>query len=250
MFNFVICEDNYNTGIVLKNLVTEYADKKSLDYNILFINDNFEQVIDFTKSNIGHVNVFFMDIVLNEENSTGLTLAKQIRKIDVMAYFIIITSHPELSLKVFNYKIKALDLIFKQEENIEKRIGECLDTILSESSKIDNLNLRSQITIKSVNGLHTVKLSDILYFETRPGYRFIYCTLTDKTCIVFRDTLREVKKELDSRFFQCHRSFIINTRYIKKFCRNRQSYSVIMEDGKICDVSRSKWKELLSHANV
>ena len=128
MYNFIICEDNFNTGILLKKIITEYANEKNLDYNIKLFNENFDQVIEFTKSNIGHVNVFFMDIILNEENSTGLTLAKQIRKIDVLAYFIIITSHPELSLKVFNYRIKALDCIFKQEEDIEKRIYECLDT--------------------------------------------------------------------------------------------------------------------------
>jgi len=247
MFNFVICEDNFSTALILKNIITEYASEKNLDYSIKLYNNSFEEIVEFAKSNIGHVNVFFIDIVLNEKNSTGLTLAKQIRKIDVMAYFIIITSHPELSLKVFNYKLKALDCIFKQEEDLEKRIRECLDTIVTESSRINGLTLKNQITIKSINGIHTVNLSDILYFETRPGCRLIYCVLSDNTCISFRHTMKELIKNLDSRFFQCHRSFIINTRFIKRFYRNRQSYSVIMEDGKICDVSRTKWKELLSH---
>ncbi|AGC67544.1 accessory gene regulator A [Thermoclostridium stercorarium subsp. stercorarium DSM 8532] len=250
MFNFVICEDNFNTAVILKNMVTEYANEKNLDYTVKLCHSNFEQVVEFAKSNIGHVNVYFLDIVLNEKNSTGLTLAKQIRKFDVMAYFIIITSHPELSLKVFNYKIKALDCIFKQEEDLEKRIRECLDTIISESAQINGLTLRKQITIKGINGVHTVSLGDILYFETRPGCRLIYCVLTDRTCIAFRHTMRELIKELDSRFFQCHRSFIINTRFIKRFFRNKQSCSVIMEDGKICDVARSKWKELMSHVSL
>lgn len=250
MLNFIICEDNYNTGIIIKNIITRYADEKKLDYNVKLFHNDFNQVIEFTKSNAGHVNVFFMDIVLNDENTTGLTLAKQIRAIDTMAYFVIITSHPELSLKVFNYKLKALDCIFKQEENIERHIHECIDTIISEASRIDNLNLRSQITLKSVYGLHTVNLNNILYFETRPGCRLIYCTLTDHTCIAFRNTMKELAKDLDSRFFQCHRSFIINTRYIKHISRKRQSYSVTMEDGKICDVARSKWKELLSYVKI
>jgi len=250
MFNFVICEDNFNTAVILKNIITEYAGKRNLDYSIKLYNNNFGEIVDFARSNIGHVNVFFIDIVLNEKDSTGLSLAKQIRKFDVMAYFIIITSHPELSLKVFNYKIKALDCIFKQEEDLEKRIRECLDTIVAESSKIDGLILKNQITIKSINGIHTVNLNDILYFETRPGCRLIYCILTDNTCIAFRHTMKDLMKSLDSRFFHCHRSFIINTRFIKRFFRNRQCYSVIMEDGKICDVSRSKWKELLSHVSL
>lgn len=249
MYNFIICEDNYNSSVILKNIITEYANEKKLDYRIKLYNSNFEQIIEFAKSNTGNVNVFFLDIVLDEK-STGLSLAKQIRRIDVMAYFVIITSHPELSLKVFNYKIKALDCIFKQEEDFEKRIHECLDTVIMESSRIDGLILRNQITIKSTDGIHTVNLSDILYFETRPGCRLIYCILSDHTCISFRHTMKELIKDLDSRFFQCHRSFIINTQFIKRFFRNRQSYSVIMEDGKACDVSRSKWKELLSHVSL
>lgn len=250
MYNFVICEDNYNTAITIKNIIIEYANKKNLDYAVKIFNSNFKQILEFAKSNIGHVNVFFIDIVLNDEDTTGLTLAKQIRNTDIMAYFIIITSHPELSLKVFQYKIKALDCIFKQEEKVQKRICECLDIIVSESSKIEYLNLNSQITLKGVNGLYNVNIGDILYVETRPGSRLLYCTLTDHTCIEFRSTLKEVIKSLDDRFFQCHRSFIVNTKYIKKFCRNKQTYSVIMGDGKICDVSRAKWKELLSHAKI
>ena len=250
MYNFVICEDNITTGIMIQKIISEYAGEKKLDYSIKLLSENFDEAIEFAEANTGHVNVFLIDIILNEGNRTGLTLAKQIRKVDVMAYFIIITSHPELSLKVFRYKIKALDCIFKQEEDVEKRIRECLDTIVSESVRIDSLKVRNQITLRSTSGIHTVNLSDILYFETRPGCRFIYCILIDHTCIEFRYSMKDLIKELDSRFFQCHRSYIINTKHIKKFCINRQTYSAIMADSKICDVSRPRWKELMSHVRL
>ena len=50
MYNFIICEDNFNTGILLKKIITEYANEKNLDYNIKLFNENFDQVIEFTKS--------------------------------------------------------------------------------------------------------------------------------------------------------------------------------------------------------
>ena len=92
MYNFVICEDNLNTASIIKGFITEYTAKKNLDCHIHLFQDHFEKVIEFAEANLGHINVYFMDIILNQENASGLTLARQIRKIDIMAYIIFITS--------------------------------------------------------------------------------------------------------------------------------------------------------------
>jgi two-component system response regulator AgrA len=102
-----------------------------------------------------------------------------------------------------------------------------------------------QITLKRSNSLHTVKLNDILYIETRPGFRLLYCALKDGSVLEFHDTMKNVMKNLDSRFFHCHRSFIINIHQIRKLENDKQYYSVTMNDGKICDVSKPNWKELI-----
>ncbi len=246
MYNFIICEDNFNTGSIIKGFIAEYAARKNLDCQIHMFQDRFEQVIEFAESNQGHINVYFFDIILNHENTTGLTLARQIRKIDIMAYFIFITSHPELSLKVFQYKLKALDYIYKQDENIQKRINECIDTVMREMTQLGNVDVTRQITLKSANNFYTVNLNDILYFETRPGSRMLNCVLKDGTDIEFYDTMKAIIKQLDSRFFHCHRSFIVNTRQIKKLGSGSHFYSVIMNNGKECDVSKTRWKELVT----
>lgn len=247
MYNFVICEDNQNTASIIRGFVYEYAVQNDLDCNIYLFQNQFEKVIEFAESNLGHINVYFLDIILNQDNTTGLTLARQIRKIDIMAYFIFITSHPELSLKVFQYKLKALDYIYKQDENIQKRIQECIDTIVNEMSKIGNIDMTRQITLKRMNDFYTVSLNDIVYFETRPGSRMLYCILKDGAEIEFYDTLKEVMNHLDSRFCHCHRSFIINLRQIRKLGSESGIYSVTMSNGKVCDVSKTKWRELVEY---
>lgn len=247
MYNFIICEDNQITASIIRNFVNEYAVKNDLDFNVYLFQNQFEKVIEFAESNLGHVNVYFLDIILNQENTTGLTLARQIRKIDIMAYFIFITSHPELSLKVFQYKLKALDYIYKQDENIQKRVQECIDAIINEMSKIGSIDVTRQITLKKMNDYYMVNLNDILYFETRPGSRMLYCVLKNGTDIEFYDTLKEVMKQLDGRFFHCHRSFIINLRQVRKLSSDNGIYSVTMSNGKVCDVSKTKWKELVEY---
>ncbi|HZK28088.1 MAG TPA: LytTR family DNA-binding domain-containing protein [Thermoclostridium sp.] len=249
MYNIVICEDNFDTGIILKKIIVGYFKEKDLDHTFKLFNQSFEKVIDFAKCNIDNINIYFIDIVLNDEQVSGLSLARQIREVDIMAYLIFVTSHPEFSLRIFNYKLKALDCIFKQELNIKSRIYECLDTIVFESSKIEQLNIPSQIALKGVNELYTINQSDVLYFETRPGSRLLYCVLIDGSCIPFRNTLKELIKDLGSQFFQCHRSYIINTKQIKKMFKDRQSYCVMMNNDQTCDVSRLKWKELYDHVS-
>ncbi|NLY17908.1 MAG: response regulator transcription factor [Clostridiaceae bacterium] len=253
MYNFFICEDNINTANIIKKYITEYTAKKNMDCHIRIINKNFRQVIEYAKSNIGHVNVYFLDIILNDENTTGLTLAREIRKIDAMAYLIFITSHPELSLKVFQYKLKALDYIYKHDENIQKRVCECIDSITEEINQIGNLDLNRndrQIILKSLNDVYTVDLNNILYFETNPGSRMLNCVLKDGTTIEFYDTLKNVMRKLDSRFCHCHRSYIINIRYIKKLGGMKPIYTATMSNGKVCDVSKTKWKDLVARVRA
>lgn len=69
---------------------------------------------------------FFLDICLQSE-MTGLILAQELRKIQPRCFIIFITSHSEMSILTFQYKVEALDFIIKDSsENIRKRIHECL----------------------------------------------------------------------------------------------------------------------------
>jgi two-component system response regulator AgrA len=250
MFNFIICEDDLHSGSIIKSIIAGYTSFKGIDCQTILFQNHFERIIDFAENNLEHHNVYFIDIILNQENTTGLLLAKQIRQIDVMAYLIFITSYLEFSLKIFQYKLRALDYIYKHEDNVQKRICDCIDTIILEVSQLQNADTSRQITLRSVNQIYTIQLQDIMYIETRPGSRLLYCVLKDGNIIEFHDTLKGVLKKLDSRFFQCHRSYIVNTRQIKKLGNEKQFYSVTMNDGKVCDVSKPNWKELISRVKT
>lgn len=250
MINYVICEDNPNTGSIIRGYITDYAAAKQMPCHIFLYQSHFDKVIEFAEKNLEHTNVYFLDIILNQDNMSGLTLARQIRKIDITAYLIFISSHPELSLKIFQNRLKALDYICKLDDNVQKRICDCIDTIAYETSLSGNTDISRKIMLKRTNSIYTVKLSDIMYIETRPGSRLLYCALNDGTVIEFHDSLKEVMKRLDNRFFHCHRSYIVNTRHIKELGNRKQLYSVTMNDGKVCDVSKPKWKELMNHVRA
>lgn len=250
MYNFIICEDNPNTACVIRGYIAEYTAQKKLDCSIVLYQNHFEKALEHAQEVPGQTNVFFLDIVLNQEYISGFTLARQIRKKDMMAYIIFISSHPEFSLKILQYKLRALDYIYKHDDNFQKRIFDCIDVVVDETSRREEADSSRQITLKLGNSIHTVKLNDILYIETRPGSRFLYCVLKDGSVLQFNDTMKNVIKHLDNRFFQCHRSYIINTRQVRKLEHDKHYYSVTMKNGKICDVSKPNWKELVNRVKV
>ncbi len=250
MYNFIICEDNPNAGSIIKGFISDYSALKKLDFRIHLFQNHFERVLEFAQANAGHTNVYFLDIILNQDNLSGLTLARQIRRKDMMAYLIFISAHPEFSMKILQYKVRALDYLYKLDENFQRRICDCIHVILDETNRMMDADPSRQITLKKANSLFSVKLSDILYIETRPGSRLIHCTLKDGTELEFHDTLKNVMKSLDNRFFHCHRSYIVNVREIRKLENEKQYYCATMNDGKVCDVSKPNWKELISRVRA
>ena len=113
--------------------------------------------------------VFFLDICLQSE-MTGLILAQELRKIQPRCFIIFITSHSEMSILTFQYKVEALDFIIKDSsENIRKRIHECL------------MDINKKRVVEFTGHLKSV--------EVQLDYRFYRC---HRSYIVNTDNIKEV----------------------------------------------------------
>ncbi len=102
-----------------------------------------------------------------------------------------------------------------------------------------------------------------LGIKTDVGYLYIeynhifYIKSLKKQCIVSNSevsytvnySLKDIQNMLDDRiFYQCHRSYLVNTNQIAKWMKNK-SISIEMKDGVLIPVSRnkvSKFKAFLS----
>ena len=177
--------------------------------------------------------VFFLDICLQSE-MTGLILAQELRKIQPRCFIIFITSHSEMSILRFQYKVEALDFIIKDSsENIRKRIHECLMDI---NKKILTVNKKQQksILITQNDRLIAVDYDEVLFFETSENNHKIILH-AKKRVVEFTGHLKSVEVQLDYRFYRCHRSYIVNTDNIKEV--NFQKLTSYMENGEICPIS-------------
>lgn len=82
-----------------------------------------------------------------------------------------------------------------------------------------------------------LKLDDILYFER--DKRVTYVATTEKEYTV-DDKILEIEERIASDdFVRCHTSFLVNFSYVKECTKKK----MLLENGKIVDISRSYWKK-------
>ncbi len=82
-----------------------------------------------------------------------------------------------------------------------------------------------------------IPFEDIVFCEIIN--RKVYLHLVSSEIIDFYDRIENLETKLDSRFFRCHRSYLINLRHLKSY-KNGMAY---MESGEEIPVSRLRSKE-------
>lgn len=119
--NLIICEDdrrfreNINKVVNREIIINDYNVKISL------VTDKEEEILNYVKNHLYDENIYFLDIELNTKNE-GIDLARKIREYDKRGYIVFITSHEELAILTYKYKLAAFDYIVKSTfENLKKR---------------------------------------------------------------------------------------------------------------------------------
>lgn len=102
------------------------------------------------------------------------------------------------------------------------------------------LNLEPQITItvKDSSKIYLIQLSDIHFVEAGKDYQTI---ITQERKYLFKGKLFELQKQLPSqKFVRTHKSFIVNTLFIKELhSQNNGDYSILLKNGATLKLSRN-----------
>lgn len=240
-----IIEDNNTILEHLYQIVLEYNQSKGFACDVKLFGQDFESILDNLAPHPSQTNIYFLDIILGEF-SNGLKLAQRIRDKDIFGYIIFVTSHLEFAFPAIQYKIRALDYILKNDGDLKNRIFQCLDTIRKEIAGKPN-EVEEQTILIRTNGTHfIIPLNDIIYFETNTTKRSIVLHTQDKA-IEFRDSLDELQNRLNESFYRCHRSYLINLRYIQSISRKRSDLHVLLKNGTKCLISPRYLRGLLRY---
>lgn len=232
MIDVYICEDNERQLNLFRKYIEDAILIEAIDMRISLATVDPHVLLDKIASaeNLG---LFFLDIDLKSDIN-GLVLAQQIRRIQPRCFIIFITSHSEMSFLTFQYKVEALDFIIKDtSKHIREKIHECLLNVEDKYTSLNN-SVSKTFMITQNDRRTAVDYNDIIFFETSNNIHKIILH-AKRRVVEFSGQLKDIEKQLDQRFYRCHRSYLINKDNIAEVDFN--DLSVQMNNGETCPIS-------------
>ena len=203
-----------------------------------FVEDNYEEVVIekiqdremFTEE----VSAKFYDIVIYDisgrKNKEDVIFELQSFRLQCPECDILLMAETE-EYAITGYKVHAYDYIVLSEE--ESLVSSFVRVM---KEKYDRYNTIYSVRMKGV--WRRLKLKDIVYMETNDHHVIFHMSngQSYKKLANFTNLTPSVKGIRD--LFQCHKSYVINGRYIKDMVQN----SFVMKDGKVISISKPNRK--------
>lgn len=198
-FSIFIFEDDKIQATALKNYINEY----SQDMHPVIAASTKEAISILSKE--PYFRAYFLDISTNPdaENTDGLKIAEYIRhKTKNNAPIIFTTAFPkhiyhavnDINCTAYLLKPYTKEQLFRQLDNI--------------------LGTERDFTIKTIDNIR-IKLNfdDVFYFESHGRYIIAHTLHGEFMTRQYR--LKQILELFPAYFEQCHKSYIVNTRYIE-----------------------------------
>ena len=231
MIHIYLCEDNEKQLNRWKDIIEKYLLMNPTE-SILYCSSSKPEELLSVRRQSKTIGLYFLDIDL-QSNKNGIELAQEIRKYDPRGYIVFVTTHSEMAVLTFRYKVEAMDFITKDEtETLPLQICSCIQNAeRNYKTQLDSTN--RLLSIKVDKDSLVLDQNDIVAITTSNDSHKI--TVHTKTGIrQISGSLKEFQATLNSGFCQCNRSTIVNLKHVLKYSRedalllmnNRETYSV------------------------
>ena len=227
MLSFAICDDSDFFRTQIKEYIMSYFINNNLDYVIEEF-ENGEKLL----SSENKFDLIFLDYEFEDKGYNGIEIAKKLRIANDYTTIIFITSFPAIvfdsfEVDTFRFLVKPIDKI---------KLFKALDDFISRIKKDDF------IQIKSNGSAYYIKESKISYIEAHGKYCIIYLEDSAHQYLEYQDTLSKVSELLGDVFYRCHKSFVVNMKYISSFDKS----SIKMKNQKTIPISRGKRNDFMT----
>ena len=198
-FSIFIFEDDKIQATALKNYINEY----SQDMHPVIAASTKEAISILSKE--PYFRAYFLDISTNPdaENTDGLKIAEYIRhKTKNNAPIIFTTAFPK---HIYHAVIDIHCTAYLLKPYTKEQLFRQLDNILG---------TERDFTIKTIDNIR-IKLNfdDVFYFESHGRYIIAHTLHGEFMTRQYR--LKQILELFPAYFEQCHKSYIVNTRYIE-----------------------------------
>lgn len=239
MLSVFICEDDDAQRKRIEQIVTNYIMIEEFDMELILSTKNPYNILTYLTEYPNTRGIYFLDIDLRYDIN-GIQLGSQIREKDINGKIIFITTHSELLILTFTYKVEAMDYILKDDTDvIQQRIYEDLEQA-QKHYQSENKQEYARIKLKIGNQIRVFSVDSIIFIETSPIPHKLILHLENNT-IEFYGKINEIE-ELAPNFILTHKSYLVNYQNIVSLDKKKRK--IIMRNGEHCFYSVRKLKQL------
>lgn len=222
MVHIAICDDEKYMSDKIRAMVSAFFRRKNMDIEISQFSSG-KEVLEYDRT----IDILFLDIQMN--GMGGMETARKLRRSKFRGVLIFITVLKEMVFQSF--EVQAFDYLVKPIE--ERQFEKTMERLLASMKNAGEASLLVQKGYES----RIISFEEIVFCEIID--RKVYLHLASSEVVDFYERIENLEMRLDSRFFRCHRSFLINLKYLKSY-KNGIAY---MENDKEIPVSRLRSKE-------
>ena len=222
MVYIAICDDEKYMSDQIRRMASDFFRGKNVETAVTQFTCG-EELLQYDKT----IDILFLDIQMKGLN--GMDTARKLRERKFKGFLIFITVLKEMVFQSF--EVQAYDYLVKPVE--QRPFDKMMERLFISMQNAGEANLLVQKGYES----RIISLEDIVYCEIID--RKVYLHLSTGEIVDFYDRIENLENKLDNRFFRCHRSFLINMKYLKSY-KNQTAY---MEDNSTIPVSRLRSKE-------
>ncbi len=223
MIRVAICDDESRTADQVKKLASDFFREKNVEASIVCFS-NGEELLKYDRN----MDIIFLDIRM--EGMDGMEAAGKLRHRGFKGAIIFITVLKEMVFQSF--EVQAYDYLLKPIG--KKQFTKTMERLFVSMKDVSE----EKLLVQKGYERSIISFDEIVYAEVID--RKVYLHLASSEVVDFYDRIENLEDRLDGRFFRCHRSFLINLKYLKSY-KNGAAY---MENGKEIPVSRLRSKEL------
>lgn len=173
--------------------------------------------------------LIFLDIQM--PGFDGMETAKQLRERLPEAAFIFVTVLKDYMPEAF--QVEASDYLIKPVE--DARLSLTLDRVLKKLKR----KREPHLFIRTLNQCRSIAFGSIFYCEVINRKLYLH---TQDGLIEYYGKMDALEKQLDSRFFRCHRSYLVNLDYLKAYTNGQ----ILLQDESCIPVSRLRHGEFMN----
>lgn len=190
----------------------------------------------------------FLDIEMPYYN--GFEVLEQLKSIQFDCIFT--TSYDQYAIRAIrfsalDYLLKPVDpeelkaAVQKAEQHKHSLLQQQMELLLQRFQQPQPVINR--IALPSVDGLQIIPVDTILHCSSSSNYTIL--ALKENQKLVVARTLKEIEEMLEEyHFLRVHHSWLVNLNEVKKYTKG-EGGSLLMTDGTVVDVSRSRKETLL-----